>query len=772
MRGPDRGTLRAAGFTFLLVGVFLTVNTSVAHAADSATGTGTGTGTGGLLSPLELPTSEGASLEGYQLGAQGGSVFGFVSNLQAAVLGGLFTVVQVLVGLACWAIEVAYRFPLLKLLAQPAQRLSEVYTDIVVEDLGLKAMLLAWAFVFGLVLVMRGKRSRGFGEIALTLVLGALAASVFITPAFLLGKEGPVLQAQSAAAEVAQKTVNAHSWGGKISSDDPCAGLSGLALNKCYGIQDAATPDAKKIAKPVQNAVTNSLVVKPFMLLQYGRILDPGTAGDRKAYAVHLKWVSGGYSADKKKQGPDDDPCELIKGPGKAYCEREPGDQGPDTLPELTPGGKLLDEVAPVLSQDDQEFAAFLKDLKKAGPVGAACADYAEQPSWWRVAAVVMVFLAALLICALLLSAAVVLLGISAVCAGAATAGGVTFVWGMLPGPSRTVVWKWLALFGISMAVVLAVAGFIPAVGITLDVILTDGPNLLAERLLLMDVLALVALAFHRRLLVLITSFGQRITVRMRYAKVGGSHLAGDSQLGAALAMNLGGAGPGRMLSGASLRGRGATGLGLGTAGLTQGVMHGLTDATGIPADPGRLLADANAEASRGLAPIGATVAGARLMGGAAFTALVGRHPGEARLAALRKPTAGGDPAADNTGGRKDGSRKTSPGGPRDRYREENGQVVDRTSGMLLHDQHTDRTLLSTRAHNRLVRLRGYRLAHTGGRLLYGATMGLPATARTSAAGASKATADARQQVRVWSNSLRRDGQAWGSMLQPAPPSP
>ncbi|MFE4721607.1 hypothetical protein ACFRLW_35375, partial [Streptomyces sp. NPDC056728] len=201
MRRPDRGTLRAAGFVALLVTVFLTVNTSVAYAANSASAQG------GLLSPLELDTSEGTSLKGYELGAQGGSVFSLTSNWQAMILSGLFTVVRVFVGLACWAIEVAYRFPLLKLLTKPAQRLSEIYTQTVVDDLGLKSMLLAWAFVFGLVLVVRGKHAKGFGEIALTLVIGALAASVFITPNFLLGKEGPIQQAQSAAADVAQKTV-------------------------------------------------------------------------------------------------------------------------------------------------------------------------------------------------------------------------------------------------------------------------------------------------------------------------------------------------------------------------------------------------------------------------------------------------------------------------------------------------------------------------------------------------------------------------------------
>ncbi|MER5951205.1 hypothetical protein ABT127_34725 [Streptomyces sp. NPDC001904] len=777
MRGLDRGTLRAAGFTAVVLTVFLTVNTSVAYGADGAGSNG------GLLTPLEVTTSEGVSIKGYELGSQGGSVLAVTSQFTSMVMGGLFTMVRVLVGLSCWAVEVAYRFPLLNLLSRPAQRLSEVYEDVVVDALGLKGVLLAWAFVFGLVMVVRGKHAKGFGEIALTLVIGALAASTFVTPTFLLGKDGPILQAQSAAAEVAQKTVDAHSWGGKISSDDPCAGMSGQALQKCYGIQDAQTPSGRKVAKPIQDAVTNATVVKPFMLLEYGRILDPGKAADRKAYAVHLKWVSGGYKEKADKADAEDDPCEGIAGPGKAYCERDTDADLKDQLPALTPGDKLLDSTASsILSSDDQEFAAFLKDLKASGPVGKACAEYAQKPSWWRVAAVVMVFIAALLISALLVSASVVLLGTSAVCAGAAAAGGVTFVWGMLPGPSRTVVWKWLALFGISMSVILGVAAFIPAVGITIDVVLTDGPDLLAERLLLIDVLALVGLAFHRRVLALIVGFGQRLTLRMRYAKVGGSHMAGDSQLGAALAMSVGPGGSGGGVLAGSLSGRGATGLGMSSGNLFQNVVQGLSDGTGMPGDPGRLMADASAEASRGLAPLGAAVLGARIAAGGAFSLLVGAKPNADKLAALRKPTAGGDDpdAADGhgtggPGGRGGGIRPgspTKPGGeqgaqgPADRYRDDNGQIIDPDTGEVLHDQSTDRTLLSTRAHNHLVRLRAYRVAHQGGRMLYGATMGLPSTVQTARTGTSTATHDARQQLQVWGNTLRQDGRSWTGAVE------
>ncbi len=80
--------------------------------------------------------------------------------------------------------------------------------------------------------------------------------------------------------------------------------------------------------------------------------------------------------------------------------------------------------------------------------------------------------------------------------------------------------------------------------------------------------------------------------------------------------MNGVGSSAGRAFTGGSLRGRGLTGLGLSTGHLWQGVVAGLSDGTGMPGEPGRLLlADANAEASRGLAPVGAAIGTARLCG-------------------------------------------------------------------------------------------------------------------------------------------------------------
>lgn len=777
---PDRTMLRPAGLVVLLTGVFVMVNSQVVYAASSASETGD------LLSPLNITSSEGVPVNGYELNAQGGSVFSFQSQSLSFALSGLFTVIRVLVGLAGWAIELAFRFPLLKILIKPAQRVADAYETVVVDTLGLKGLLLAWAFVFAAFMIVRGRVGRGLGEIFLTLTIAAFAASAFVRPDYLLTQDGPLGQTQQVAAEVAQESVASYDWGGKLASLGPCDRLAGAQEAKCLEQEAQAPVASTDVARPLQDSLTNALIVKPYMLLQYGRILDPAKTSDRKAYAVHLKWITGGYKAGAQDEEVGDesskDTCDLIKGPAKEYCERDanPGaaaDDPTEDLPAvgLAPGQSLGDIDSAQFSEEGQQFAAFLEDLQDAGDVGKACAAYAQKPTWWRVGGAALLLIAAFFICGMLLSSAIVLLGTQGIGAAAAAAGGLAFIAGMLPGPARQSVWKWLSIWGIAILAMVGICAFVPFFGIAVDATITHGPDLMVERILLIDVLAIAGAAGHRRLLTGITSFGRRMAMRMRYAKVGGTHLPGDSsELGAALAMNspagLGG-------YGGSLRaftGGGGRFAILGTRQRLMGALTSVFDGAGMPVDTGRVFADARAEAGRGLAPVTAAAAagglgarlgltGARLGAKGARWLLVGRRPEHEKLDQWRKPTADGDPHAGGPpGGGGPGSRgPRRPGGPPDRYRDEDGQVVDRRTGQVLHDQRSDRTLLSTRAHNRLVRYRGYRILHRGGRMVYGATVGLPATIRRARSGGSRYSEDARQQARVWGNTVREDGRAW-----------
>ncbi|MFI9832886.1 hypothetical protein ACIHIX_34970 [Streptomyces sp. NPDC051913] len=758
--------------------MFVVVNTQVVYAASSDGDTGD------LLSPLNITSSEGIPIDGYELGAQGGSIFSFQSQSLAFALSGLFTVIRLLVGLAGWAIELAFRFPLLAILIKPAQRVADAYNTVVVDTLGLKGLLLAWAFIFAAFMIVRGRIGRGLGEIFLTLTIAAFAASAFVRPDYLLTPDGPLGQSQQVAAEVAKESVNSYDWGGKLASLSPCDRMAGAQEAKCLQEEAEAPIAATEVARPLQDSITNALIVKPYMLLEYGRILDPAQPSDRKAYAVHLKWITGGYKAGSGPVSAErKDYCAKIKGPAKQYCERDATGADQD-LPEgaddvgLAPGQSLADIDSAAFSDEARQFAAFIEDLKNAGDVGKACAAYAEKPTWWRVGGAFLLLIAAFFICGMLLSSAIVLLGTQGIGAAAAAGGAMTFIAAMLPGPPRQSVWKWLSIWGIAILAMVGICAFVPFFGIAVDATVTDGPDLMVERILLIDVLAIAGAAGHRRLLTGISSFGRRMAMRMRHAKVGGTHMPGDtSELGAALAMNspaaLGGYGGGLR----AFTGGGGRFAMLGTRQRLMGALASLFDGAGMPIDTGRILTDATAEAGRGLAPITAAAAagglgarlgltGARLGAKGAHWLLIGRRPDRDKLAKWQKPTADGDthPGGNAGGGTGGNGGPRRPGGPPDRYRDNDGQIIDQRTGEVLHDQNRDRTLLSTRAHNRLVRYRGYRILHRGGRILYGATVGLPANTRRARQGGSRYSQDARQQVRVWGNTGREDGRAWGDM--------
>ncbi|WP_030775646.1 hypothetical protein [Streptomyces sp. NRRL F-2664] len=736
----DHGTLRSAGFVALLTVVFLVTNTAVAAAAD-----GSGTG-GGLLGPLDIVTREGVPLSGYQLESSvasqtvgervedvvvGNSMpFDVIGETQRLLLNGLFTLVRLLVGLSGWASAAVLDFPVLRLLADPAQRLADAYQRHVVGALGLEGLLLAWAFVFGLVLFVRGKAGKGLGEIVLTLVIAALAASAFVRPDYLLGKDGPLQQTHQAAIEVASITTASYfdtpARGGR-----PCDTAVGPAHDACVAEQ----ADAKTVTAPIQAALTDALVVKPYMLLQYGRILDPNKEGQKAAYGAHLKWVKGNAAGQTAAQPADgDDPCALLDGPSKTYCQ--------DAQKQREKAGNC-EHLDPQSEKRCREqvlgksgFPGLVQDLEGAGGVGKSAAAYAQQPSWDRVWGVLALLIAALVVTLMVVSMSVVMLGAQGADAAAAAGGPIAWVWAMLPGPSRMLLWRWLGVFVVSALVSFMAAMALPLFGIAVDAILADsGPDQMMERLFLVDALALAFLVLHRRILRATAGFGQRMATRMRYAKVGGSHLPGDnSELGAALAMHgpTPGSGSGGLGGGASAA-HGAFGARL----RSLGSFAALSDPAGMPMNPGRLLGDAVAEGRRGIAPLAIALR-------AAHTALIGpppgRHPAAARLHAYAKVTAAG-----RAGGGADGGE----------------MVVDEWTGEILHDPATDRPLLGSRIHARASRLRGYRVASRTARVAYGATLGLPRTLSTTRAAASEFTTDARTQLRVASRQVRQDADRW-----------
>lgn len=735
----DRGTLRSAGFVALLTVVFLVTNTAVAAAAD-----GTAVG-GGLLGPLDIMTGEDAPLSGYQLEAvvaapdtipamsavdtlaTGAPPIDVVGHTQRLVMSGLFTLVRLLVGLCCWLIGFVFKFPLLTLLIGPAQHLADAYKQNVVGAMGLEGLLLSWAFVFGLILFVRGKVGTGLGEIALTLVIAALAASAFIRPDYLLGKDGPLDQTHQAALDVASITTSSYfSSPGRTSRD--CASAAGPSAPNCVHER----PSTETVVDPLQKALTDALVVKPYMLLQYGRILDPKNPDDAAAYKAHLTWVNS--SRPDTASPVDPSKCEGVFGPLKESCERRVAQKPECRL--LFGSAKEYCNRGDTARDKGAAFATLLTDLDKAGPVGKTCAAYAKEPTWDRVWSVVALLVAVIVVALMIVSMAVVMFGAQGADAAAAAAGPIAWVWAMLPGPSRMLLWRWLGIFIVSALVSFMAAMALPLFGIAVDALLSDsGPDVMVERLLLVDALAVAFLIMHRRILAATAGFGQHLATRMRFKKVGGSHLTGDSsELGAALAMH-GPSGSGRF------SGTGGIGGGLSAAHgafgarlRSLGSLAAFSDGSGMPMSPGRLLGDALAEGRRGIAPLAVALRGAH-------AALIGPKPGQ-------HPAAARFHAAANGG-------STSQAGGRGEM------VVDQWTGEVLHDPKTDRPLLGSRLHARALRLRGYRVASRTARLAYGATLGLPRNVGRARHAGSQFTEDARTQLRVAAHGVRADAGRW-----------
>ncbi|MFF1560955.1 hypothetical protein [Streptomyces sp. NPDC058279] len=738
----DRGTLRSAGFVALLTIVFLVTNTAVAAAAD-----GTTVG-GGLLGPLDIITGEDAPLSGYQLEAvvaapdtipamgavdtltTGAPPFDVVGHTQRLVMSGLFTLVRLLVGLCCWLIGFVFKFPLLTLLTGPAQHLADAYKQNVVGALGLEGLLLSWAFVFGLILFVRGKVGTGLGEIAMTLVIAALAASAFIRPDYLLGKDGPLDQTHQAALEVASITTGSYFHAtGRTGRD--CASAAGPSAPNC--VHEQASTET--VVDPIRKALTDALVVKPYMLLQYGRILDPKNPDDAAAYKAHLKWVNSNRSDTAKPVDPSK--CEGVFGPLKESCERRVAGKAPDPCELVHGPAKEYCNRGDATRSKDAAFATLLDELDKAGPVGKACAAYAKQPTWDRVWSVVALLVAVIVVALMIVSMAVVMFGAQGADAAAAACGPIAWVWAMLPGPSRMLLWRWLGVFIVSALVSFMAAMALPLFGIAVDALLSDsGSDVMVERLLLVDALAVAFLIMHRRILAATAGFGQHMATRMRFKKIGGSHLTGDnSELGAALATH-GPSGSGRFSGiGGIGGGMSATHGVFGARLRSLGSLAALSDGSGMPMSPGRLLGDALAEGRRGIAPLAVALR-------AAHTTLIGPHPGQHPAAAAFRAAA----LAGAVPGR--------PGGTA-------GMVVNRRTGEVLHDPETDRPLLGSRLHARASQLRGYRIASRTARLTYGATFGLPRTVRRTIGAASQFTHDAHAQLRVAANGVREDAGRW-----------
>ncbi|MFJ5877398.1 hypothetical protein ACIQD1_22100 [Streptomyces sp. NPDC093088] len=505
--------------------------------------------TGGLLGPLNVQTSEGAPLDRYELDpiytpskddlpGTGPTVLdvattptgGVMDSIRQVLASGLFALARTVTGFACWLIDWAYRFPVMDKLASPAQKLSDAYDAQIIGPLGLAGICLAWAFVFGLVTIMRGRFARGAGEILLTLLIAGISATAVVQPAMFLGYNGPVQQTQRAALEAATITANSGQLP-QTKTESLCDSIVGPARDVCLrnqprpGSTPAPKPDRTKqcsaitgpardyclkgerplnaadVSKPITRTLSDTLVVQPYMLLQYGRIIEK----DSPLYPLHKNYVT-------PPPAPKNNPCGLLVGPAREHCELG-------------------------VTEDDSLYGRA-QEFEKHGADGIAIAAHMQKTDWNKVLGAALVLLAALIITLIIFTMAMALIAAQFGCVIAAIGTMVVLTLSLLPGPARGLLWRWAGYLAGSMLTLFAIAVFIPLFGVGARALLADNSTPLLERLFLLDGLAVTALVLNRRIIQGTSRIGQRMALHMRFSKVGGSHTMDDTAAATAAAFS------------------------------------------------------------------------------------------------------------------------------------------------------------------------------------------------------------------------------------------
>jgi hypothetical protein len=575
---PTRYGVRRTATLVAALAVFTVTSTQLASAADGSAS--------GILGPFDVTSSERVPLDHYELVSNPGGVTDFQQEAQSYLMGCLFSLVRIVVGLECWLIHWAYSFPLVQSVSTQSQQLADDYRAYVVDALGLPGLLLAWAVVVCSIMLLRGKAGKALGELALTFAIVAVAASALVRPDVILGSGGLLDQTHQASLEVA-------------------------AITTSHGAAPPASVDPATVSTPIEKTLTDTFVVQPYQLLQFGRLIP---ASD-KAYPAYKTAVTIGPFNTTAHADPSSG-CVPLPGPGgDAYCKA--GAPSKPNCSGLVGTGRDVCEAGNGSATGNvRSYTDLANGFSKVDP---AIAAYVVTPSWDRVFGALLLLIAALIVGLMVLAMVLALFAAQFADAVLASCGYGALVWATLPGPSRTVLWRWVGSFVSSTLVMFAAAVFLPLFDVGVAAFLQGAGPGLVPRLAMIDLLAVAGLGFHRRLLAAAASTGARVANRLRWARIGGAGSSDDAfRTGQVIAGALGSGGLSGPLSGAGgtrLLGFGGQGGSPQHAHLVRRArllssVHALGDAPGAPLHPGRLVGDAARQARHALAPATTVVRG------------------------------------------------------------------------------------------------------------------------------------------------------------------
>jgi hypothetical protein len=225
---------------------------------------------GGMLGPLTGTDQQCVPLSHYDISGNDENGWDVPATIMLFITNAFYTGARVLVGAQVWMLNWAFSFGAARALTRPAGTIATAWQQLI-GRLSLAGTLLTFAaFDCGL-MILRGRTARGAGELAVSVLISALAGALLTSPAtMLLGSGGLLGQTRDTAMSLASITATG-------------------------GATDSQT--AAQAATPLTATLTVTFVVEPYQLLNFGTLIDsPGVPAS--CQAAYTQIVQGGPWGD------------------------------------------------------------------------------------------------------------------------------------------------------------------------------------------------------------------------------------------------------------------------------------------------------------------------------------------------------------------------------------------------------------------------------------------------------------------------------------------
>ncbi|MFF1593084.1 hypothetical protein ACFVY0_33940 [Streptomyces sp. NPDC058286] len=444
-------------------------------------------GDGGVLNAFEVTDLQDLPISAYRITSDNGGPINFVGQFQGLVTQGLFEITKWVIAFGCWLISWALSWTLASLFLKPAMKVSDALYNQTIVQLGVPGLLMAYSGVVAFWNITFGNRSRGWGEIAASTVIGALAVSTFAAPPqLLLGQqEGAVGKVRDLGIAVYAITTG---------HEDALSTTGQIAKNK-----------SQDLTRTVTDGIVEAFVVRPAFLLSYNQQLSDKCLDLYSDSRVTQAF----FNEQVDKYG------KIIgKNPSGFGWVPNPIEGIPDGLT-----AKATDYVA-----NDLLGLNPVNDFEKACVKDAAAA---KKASWDKVGGALFISIAAVLMTLLLLVTAFhylttqMRLVIEAVLARVALAAGI------MPGPGRAWLWERAAnivrLLGLLVALVVGLAIAVTLVTALLNAPFDDNAGALPARFVAVDVAVIACFKFRKRITQRSKAWAMSARTRLAGSPLGGS---------------------------------------------------------------------------------------------------------------------------------------------------------------------------------------------------------------------------------------------------------